>query len=176
MAQQTQPVAQQQQQQQPQQQQPPPPTAAVAATAASSVSTPTTPQTLPNNNNNTNNSNTNNSNIILSATSNYINTNNNSVLAQVPLYNQSPPQALYMPQGHGGHHPHMSQGAAMFQPQAVIPAPMSSNVYVHNVTANVNLHGWPQTCIQGGGAPPHYLGAHGELPPEQVSSVFYYLP
>lgn len=173
MAQQTQPVAQQQQQQQPQQQQPPPPTAA-AATAASSVSTPTTPQTLPNNNNN-NNSNTNNSNNIVSATSNNINNNNNSVLAQVPLYNQPPPQALYMPQGHGGHHPHMSQGAAMFQPQAVIPAPMSSNVYVHNVTANVNLHGWPQTCIQGGGAPPHYLGAHGELPPEQVSSFLYYI-
>lgn len=46
---------------------------------------------------------------------------------QTPIYSQPPPN--YIPHGGG-----------MFQ---MLPSGLSSNVYVNNVTANVNLHGFP---------------------------------
>lgn len=95
-------------------------------------------------------------------------------VAGAPVYNPQLQAAnLYVPAAAhhgmpGHHHPHPQPGAMY---STMLPAPLSSNVFVNNVTANVNLHGWPHTAVPHGGwmhaaGAPHYI--HGEIPPEQV--------
>ncbi|XP_037817752.1 transcription factor mef2A-like [Lucilia sericata] len=71
------------------------------------------------------------------------------------------------------HHHHPQQHHHHQPYQAMMPAAIPSTVYVHNVTANVNLHGWPHTAPHGPwvhpGGGPHYI--HGDLPPEQGAPV-----
>ncbi|XP_017486476.1 PREDICTED: chromatin modification-related protein eaf-1-like [Rhagoletis zephyria] len=57
----------------------------------------------------------------------------------------------------------------------MMPAQIPSNVYVNNVTANVNLHGWTHTVpayIPCG--TPHYI--HGDVPPDQNPPVMQAMP
>ncbi|KNC27252.1 hypothetical protein FF38_05495 [Lucilia cuprina] len=88
---------------------------------------------------------------------------------QIPSANVYVP-TLGMPAAAAAHHPqqhHHHQPGAMYQ--TMIPAAIPSNVYVNNVTANVNLHGWPHTVPHGAwvhpGGTPHYI--HGDSPSEQ---------
>ncbi|XP_013104013.2 putative mediator of RNA polymerase II transcription subunit 26 [Stomoxys calcitrans] len=127
-------------------------------------------QPQANNNNSTNNNN------------NYSNPQPNSVPGSAgagvggPVYNpQLHATNMYVPAPHGmaagPHHPHHQPGTMY---STMIPAPMSSNVYVNNVTANVNLHGWPHAAVHHGGwvhhgGAPQYIP--GELPPEQGAPV-----
>ncbi|EDV50093.2 uncharacterized protein Dere_GG14744 [Drosophila erecta] len=143
--------------------------------AATPISTPSTPQPSgvsggPSNNgngNNNNNNNHNNSTLVSPS-------GNNNLMTPVqaftptgqPVYN--PP--VYM-SAHGGH-PH----AGAHYP-AMIPAPMPSNhVYVNNVTANVNLHGWPHgvPAYMPPGGQHHYIG-HGDMPQDQGNTVMPHL-
>ncbi|XP_034656987.1 trithorax group protein osa isoform X8 [Drosophila subobscura] len=133
--------------------QPPP----VAATTP--VSNPSTPQPPSSNNNNNNNNN----NSVVSPAGN----NNNNVMAAPvhaftpagqPIYNLCTP----MP-AHGGH-PHAGGHYAA----TMLQAPISSSVYVNQVTANVNLHGWSHSVpayIPGAGQA-HYM-PHGDMPQDQ---------
>lgn len=95
--------------------------------------------------------------------------------ASGPMYNpQLHPANLYVQGAHHAiaghpHHPQHQPGAMY---STMIPAPLSSNVYVNNVTANVNLHGWSHTPVPHGGwvhpaGAPHYIHG-GEMPSEQV--------
>ncbi|KAH8326953.1 hypothetical protein KR074_009152, partial [Drosophila pseudoananassae] len=96
---------------------------------------------------------------------------NNNVLTPVhalasagqPVFNQ-----MYMP-AHAAH-PH----AGPHYP-AMIPAPMP-NVFVNNVTANVNLHGWSHSVPPNylPGAQPHYIGP-GDMPQEQGNTLMPHL-
>lgn len=153
------------QQTQPQQQQtaPPPPSSSSTLTGAAAaggaggdtvapLSAPSTPQpsTVSGNNNN---------NTIVSPSG------NNNVLTPVhalatagqPVFNQ-----MYMP-AHAAH-PHAGPPYPAMMP-AHIP-----NVFVNNVTANVNLHGWSHSVPPNylPGAQPHYIGP-GDMAQEQVS-------
>jgi len=128
--------------------------------AATPISTPSTPQPVgvsgPSSNNNNNN--------LVSPSG------NNNLLTPVQAFTPAG-QPVYNPHvymsAHGGH-PH----AGAHYP-AMIPAPIpSNNVYVNNVTANVNLHGWPHgvpTYMPAGGQH-HYIG-HGDMPQEQVGEA-----
>ncbi|KAH8379762.1 hypothetical protein KR009_006995, partial [Drosophila setifemur] len=128
--------------------------------AVTPLSTPSTPQPAGVNSNNNNNNN------IVSPSG------NNNLLTPVqafapagqPMYN-----SVYMPP-HGGH-PH----AGAHYP-TMVQAPMPSNVYVKNVTANVNLHGWSYSVpyLPGGGQP-HYIG-HGDMPQEQGNLMQHLQP
>lgn len=157
-------MAQQTQPQQQQQQTAPPPSSSTSTGAAAAGgaggdtvaphSAPSTPQpsTVSGSNNNNNNT-------IVSPSG------NNNVLTPVhalastgqPVFNQ-----MYMP-AHAGH-PHAGPHYSAMMP-AHIP-----NVFVNNVTANVNLHGWSHSMPPNylPGAQPHYIGP-GDLPQEQVS-------
>ncbi|XP_070136659.1 uncharacterized protein Usp10 isoform X2 [Drosophila bipectinata] len=156
------------QQTQPQQQTAPPPSSTTTAGAAAAgaggdtvapLSAPSTPQpsTVSGNNNNNN--------TIVSPSG------NNNVLTPVhaltsagqPVFNQ-----MYMP-AHAAH-PH----AGPHYP-AMIPAPMP-NVFVNNVTANVNLHGWSHSVPPNylPGAQPHYIGP-GDMPQEQGNTLMPHL-
>ncbi|XP_070141193.1 uncharacterized protein Usp10 isoform X2 [Drosophila kikkawai] len=165
------------QQTQPQQQQAAPPSSSTPASAAAGsgggagggavtpISTPSTPQPTPagnNSSNNNNNNNNSNSGTLVSPSG------NNNLMTPVqaftpagqPLFNPH----LYMPQ-HGGH-PHAGNPyQAMIQTQ--LP-----NVFVNNVTANVNLHGWSHTVptYLPGGAQSHYIG-HGDMPQDQGNAL-----
>ncbi|XP_044314035.1 LOW QUALITY PROTEIN: mediator of RNA polymerase II transcription subunit 15a [Drosophila rhopaloa] len=168
MAQQTQP-----------QQQAAPPTSTPASTAAVSgaagggagggaatpISTPSTPQpagvSCPLSNNNNNN--------LVSPSG------NNNLLTPVQAFTPAG-QPVYNPQvymsAHGGH-PH---AGAHYPAMIPAPTPSSTAVYVNNVTANVNLHGWPHgvpTYLQAGGQH-HYIG-HGDMPQEQGNTVMPHL-
>uniref|UniRef100_A0A1I8MVY5 Uncharacterized protein n=1 Tax=Musca domestica TaxID=7370 RepID=A0A1I8MVY5_MUSDO len=96
-------------------------------------------------------------------------------VAGAPVYNPQLQAAnLYVPAAahHGMPGHHHPQPGAMYS--TMLPAPLSSNVFVNNVTANVNLHGWPHTAVPHGGwmhaaGAPHYI--HGEIPPEQGGPV-----
>ncbi|XP_016029757.2 trithorax group protein osa [Drosophila simulans] len=138
--------------------------------AATPISTPSTPQPSGVSSGAGNNGNNNNHhNSTLASPS-----GNNNLMTPVqaftptgqPVYN--PP--VYM-SAHGGH-PH----AGAHYP-AMIPAPMPSNhVYVNNVTANVNLHGWPHgvPAYMPPGGQHHYIG-HGDMPQEQGNTVMPHL-
>ncbi|KRF97690.1 uncharacterized protein Dwil_GK27498 [Drosophila willistoni] len=156
------------------------PPSASTTPAPATAPAPTTPQ--PANNNGNGNGNTNNS--IVSPSNN---NNNNNVMTPVqafapagqPIYN---PQTLYMPSPHGHPHPSAHYQATM------VPTPLPGNVYVNNVTANVNLHaGWSHTVpgyipsgAAGGGHPQaHYISAHGEMSQvlqEQGNHLMHQLP
>ncbi|XP_014765047.2 ubiquitin carboxyl-terminal hydrolase 3 isoform X2 [Drosophila ananassae] len=159
-------MAQQTQPQQQQQQTAPPPssssstlTGAAAAGGAGGdtvapLSAPSTPQpsTVSGNNNN---------NTIVSPSG------NNNVLTPVhalatagqPVFNQ-----MYMP-AHAAH-PHAGPPYPAMMP-AHIP-----NVFVNNVTANVNLHGWSHSVPPNylPGAQPHYIGP-GDMAQEQGNTL-----
>ncbi|XP_075164150.1 ubiquitin specific protease 10 [Haematobia irritans] len=115
--------------------------------------------------------------------------NNNNSNTYTPQPNSVPGAAggvgpVYNPQLHatnmyvpahtgmsGPHHPHHQPGAMY---STMIPAPLSSNVFVNNVTANVNLHGWSHTAVpQGGwvhhGGAPQFI--HGEISPDQGAAM-----
>ncbi|EDW92766.1 chromatin modification-related protein eaf-1 [Drosophila yakuba] len=135
--------------------------------AATPISTPSTPQPSGVSSGPSNNVNNNNNNLVSPS-------GNNNLMTPVqaftptgqPVYN--PP--VYM-SAHGGH-PH----AGAHYP-AMIPAPMPSNhVYVNNVTANVNLHGWPHgvPAYMPPGGQHHYIG-HGDMPQEQGNTVMPHL-
>ena len=150
--------------------------------------------TTPNSNNNNNQSNNNNVSSASTTTSapstsnnqtqtvavqqqqQHQNNNNNNYQTQQnvsgPVYNpQLQPANVFVPAHNipAHHHSqHHHQTGAMYQ--TMIPAALPSNVYVNNVTANVNLHGWahavPHSAWVHPGSAQHYI--HGELPPEQV--------
>ncbi|XP_017059620.1 histone-lysine N-methyltransferase 2D [Drosophila ficusphila] len=131
--------------------------------SATPISTPSTPQPVgvsgPSNNNN------NNTLVSPSGNNNLMTPVQAFTPAGQPVYN--PP--VFM-SAHGGH-PH----AGAHYP-AMIPAPLPSNtVFVNNVTANVNLHGWPHGVpAYSAGGQHHYIG-HGELPPDQGNTVMPHL-
>ncbi|XP_036214946.2 putative uncharacterized protein DDB_G0271606 [Bactrocera oleae] len=85
-----------------------------------------------------------------------------------PIYNQAMHSPnMFVPA------PGVHQAGPMYA--AMMPAQIPSNVYVNNVTANVNLHGWAHTVpayIPGGA--PHYI--QGDIPPDQNPSVMQAIP
>lgn len=135
--------------------------------AATPISTPSTPQPSgvssgPGNNGNNNNNHHNNTLVSPSGNNNLMTPVQAFTPTGQPVYNPH----VYM-SAHGGH-PH----AGAHYP-AMIPAPMPSNhVYVNNVTANVNLHGWPHgvPAYMPPGGQHHYIG-HGDMPQEQVGET-----
>lgn len=171
MTQHTQPVVAQQQQLQ---------TAGVQTT----TTTPTI--TTQSNNNNHNSSNASNSNntsnnqttqtvSIQQPQMNNSNNNNYSnqtqTAATANIYNPTLPSTnLYMSATAAASHGMSAHAQHGTMYPAMIPAPLSSNVFVNNVTANVNLHGWAHTVPTGAWVHPsasHYI--HGDVPTEQVS-------
>ncbi|XP_053953660.1 PDZ and LIM domain protein Zasp [Anastrepha ludens] len=85
-----------------------------------------------------------------------------------PIYNQAMHSSnVFVPA------PGVHQAGPMYA--AMMPAQLPSNVYVNNVTANVNLHGWTHavpTYIPGGAQ--HYI--HGDVPSDQNPSVMQAMP
>ncbi|CAD7002480.1 unnamed protein product [Ceratitis capitata] len=85
-----------------------------------------------------------------------------------PIYNQAMHSPnMFVPA------PGVHQTGPMYA--TMMPAQIPSNVYVNNVTANVNLHGWAHTVptyIPGGA--PHYI--QGDVPPDQNPSVMQAAP
>uniref|UniRef100_A0A1A9W539 Uncharacterized protein n=1 Tax=Glossina brevipalpis TaxID=37001 RepID=A0A1A9W539_9MUSC len=168
----------------------------VAQQQAAGVQTTTTTATITttqsNNNNNHNSSNASNSNNnnnnnnqttqTVSIQQPQMNNNNNNsnnnnysnqtqTAATANIYNPTLPSTnLYMSATAAATHgmsAHAQHGTVY---PTMIPAPLSSNVFVNNVTANVNLHGWPHTVPTGTWvhpSAPHYI--HGDVPAEQVS-------
>lgn len=126
--------------------------------------------------NNSNGNNTNNNNLT--------NQQSNNAIAPAQSYTPVPAAAaapLHSVAATSAGHPIYNQ--AMHSPNMFVPAPgvhqaapmyaammaaqIPSNVYVNNVTANVNLHGWAHTVpayIPGGA--PHYI--QGDMPSDQV--------
>ncbi|XP_054085542.1 myb-like protein AA [Zeugodacus cucurbitae] len=85
-----------------------------------------------------------------------------------PIYNQAMHSPnMFVPA------PGVHQAGHMYA--TMMPTQIPSNVYVNNVTANVNLHGWSHSVpayIPAG--TPHYI--QGDVPPDQNPSVMQAIP
>ncbi|KAI9588160.1 hypothetical protein GQX74_004006 [Glossina fuscipes] len=122
------------------------------------------PQMNNNNNNNTSNNNNYSNQTQTAATANIY----NAALPSTNLYMSATAAASHGMSAHAQH-------GTMYP--AMIPAPLSSNVFVNNVTANVNLHGWAHTVPTGTWVHPsasHYI--HGDVPTEQGTPVMQSMP
>ncbi|XP_018804399.1 PREDICTED: homeobox protein 5 [Bactrocera latifrons] len=134
--------------------------------------------------NNNNGNNTNNNNLTVQQSSNAIAPAQSytpvPAAAAAPLHSVAATSAGHPIYNQAMHSPNMfvpapgvHQAGPMYA--AMMPAQIPSNVYVNNVTANVNLHGWAHTVpayIPGGA--PHYI--QGDMPPDQNPSVLQAIP